>query len=55
MPFDKYLGPAGPTDWTILMPCVYKYAKTHKDAQDKFEQALFDLISDNEDRIWANS
>ena len=55
VPFDKYLGQVGPTDWTILMPCVYKYAKTHKDAQDKFEQALFDLIRDNEDRIWTNS
>lgn len=55
VPFDKYLGPAGPTDWTILMPSVYKYAKTHKDAQDKFEQVLIYLIRDNEDRIWANS
>lgn len=55
VPFDKYLGPAGPTDWTILMPSVYKYAKMHTDAQDKFEQTLFDLIRDNEDRIWANS
>lgn len=55
VPFDKYLGPSGPTDWTILMPSVYKYAKVHKDAQDKFEQALIHLIRDNEDRIWANS
>ena len=55
VPFDKYLGLVGPTDWTILMPCVYKYAKTHKDAQDKFEQVLIHLIRDNEDRIWANS
>ena len=55
VPFDKYLGPDGPTDWTILMPSVYKYAKTHKDAQDKFEQTLFNLLSDNEDRIWTNS
>ena len=55
VPFDKYLGPAGPTDWTILMPCIYKYAKTHKDAQDKFEQTLFNLLRNNEDRIWTNS
>lgn len=55
VPFDKYLGLAGPTDWTVLMPCVYKYAKTHKDAQDEFEQALFDLIRANKDRIWTNS
>ena len=55
VPFDKYLGPAGPTDWTILMPSVYKYVKAHKDAQDKFEQTLFNLLSDNEDRIWTNS
>lgn len=55
VPFDKYLGPTGPTDWTALMPSIYKYAKTHKDAQDKFEQALFDLIRANEDRIWTNS
>lgn len=55
VPFDKYIGPVGPTDWTILMPFVYKYAKTHKDAQDKFEQVLIHLIRDNEDRIWANS
>lgn len=55
VPFDKYLGPVGLTDWTILMSCVYKYAKTHTDAQDKFEQALFDLIRGNEDRIWTNS
>lgn len=54
VPFDKYLGPAGPTDWTVLMPSVYKYAKVHKDAQDKFEQTLFDLIKDNKDRIWTN-
>lgn len=55
VPFDKYLGLAGPTDWTTLMPSVYKYVKTHKDTQDKFEQALFDLIKDNKDRIWINS
>lgn len=55
VPFDKYLEPVGSTDWTILMPSVYKYAKVHKDAQDKFEQALFDLIKDNKDRIWTNS
>lgn len=55
VPFDKYLGPVGPTDWTILMPSVYKYVKTHKDAQDKFEQTLFNLLRDNEDRIWTNS
>lgn len=55
VPFDKYLGPAGPTDWTILMPSVYKYAKVHKDAQDKFEQTLFNLLRDNEDKIWTNS
>ena len=55
VPFDKYLEPVGPTDWTILMPCVYKYVKTHKDAQDKFEQVLIHLIRDNEDRIWTNS
>lgn len=55
VPFDKYLGPVGPTDWTILMSCVYKYAKTHTDAQDEFEQALFDLIRANKDRIWTNS
>lgn len=55
VPFDKYLGPVGPTDWTILMPSVYKYAKVHKNAQDKFEQVLIHLIRDNEDRIWTNS
>lgn len=55
VPFDKYLGLAGPTDWTIFMPCVYKYAKTHIDAQDKFEQTLFDLIKGNKDKIWTNS
>lgn len=55
VPFDKYLGPVVPTDWTVLMPCVYKYAKTHTDAQDRFEQALFDLIRANKDRIWTNS
>lgn len=55
VPFDKYLGPAGPTDWTVLMPSVYKYAKVHKDVQDEFEQALFDLIRANKDRIWTNS
>ena len=55
VPFDKYLGPAGPTDWTILMPSVYKYAKAHKDAQEKFEQTLFNLLRDNEDRICPNS
>lgn len=55
VPFDKYLGAAGLTDWTILMPSVYKYAKAHKDVQDKFEQTLFNLIRDNEDRICPNS
>lgn len=55
VPFDKYLGPVGPTDWTVIMPSVYKYAKMHTDAPDKFEQALFDLIRDNKDRIWTNS
>lgn len=55
VPFDKYLGPAGPTDWTILMPSVYEYAKMHKDAQDKFEQVLIDLIRANKDKIWTNS
>lgn len=55
VPFDKYLGPVGPTDWTVLMPSVYKYTKMHTDAPDKFEQALFDLIRANKDKIWTNS
>lgn len=55
MPMDKFVGNIAPTDWTIVMPCVYDCAKTHKAVQSKFEQTLFDLIRDNKDRIWINS
>lgn len=38
--FDKFVGPVAPTDWTCVMPYVYKYASI-----TEFERALFDLTT----------
>lgn len=38
--FDRFVGPVAPTDWTQIMPYVYKYASI-----TEFERALFDLTT----------
>lgn len=55
MPMDKFVGSIAPTGWTIVMLCVYDYARKHVGAQSTFEQALLNLLNENKNKIWVNS
>lgn len=45
VPFNRFLGPMAPTDWTQVMPYIYKTAEKETDIKQKFEKCLFSLAN----------
>ena len=53
IPFNRFLGPMAPTDWTQVMPYIYKKAEKEADIKQKFEKCLFSLANGNPIEVYV--
>ena len=53
VPFNRFLGPMAPTDWTQVMPYIYKKAEKETDIKQKFEKCLFSLANGNPIEVYV--
>ena len=53
VPFNRFLGPMAPTDWTQVMPYIYKKAERERDVKQEFEKCLFSLANGNPIEVYV--
>lgn len=53
VPFSSFLGPMAPTDWTQIMPYVYKKAEKETNVKQEFEKCLFSLANGNPIEVYV--
>lgn len=53
VPFNRFLGPMAPTDWTQVMPYIYKKAERERDIKQEFEKCLWSLSNGNPIEVYV--
>ena len=53
VPFNRFLGSVAPTDWTQVMPYIYKKAEKETDVKHEFEKCLFSLANGSPIEIYV--